>query len=141
MSRSGWWATGLIVGPMLLAFFTGSTVITEAQFRLATGWIAFLARTLPKVRIDPMAVAIGVICLACLAVGGHLFLSWLYSATGPQNTPYQTHAPRRWRIRWTAYIVTILVTAFAAGISGVGVLHQMAWIAAGPDPEASHRGK
>jgi hypothetical protein len=129
MSRSGGTIIGLLLVPLLVGGCVGNLAVSEVQLHLAAGWIHYLAVTLPQVRIDYAAVATGLAALVGLSVGGHWFFSWLYSACGDRNaSDRQSRPPRFWRVRWTAYVVILVLVAFTAGISTVGMAHQFAWI-------------
>lgn len=111
----------LVVGAILsvaLAFL-GFVLPIELLFFLCFGWIRFLLRVLPQVELDAGAAIIG--CgAAVLLVGG---LHWLLRSMQPT-----------WRFRWSVSIVGIVLLMFVAGISFVGVTHQVAWLMTGDEP-------
>lgn len=104
----------------------------EAVTALLFGWLSFFARVIPQVRVYWPSVILGLTAFVMFTVGLHWFLSQLLSpsTTASNNEP----APRRWRFRWTAAAVSMVVVAFAAGISLVGVVHQVGWLANSQEP-------
>jgi hypothetical protein len=99
--------------------------------RLAVGWAYYLGRVAPDVRPDPWVVATAVVCLAGVAVGTHRFARWLYAATSDE--------PRRWRRKWTALLVGLVVLTFAAGTAFTGIVHQTGWLIRSPEPLTKSR--
>jgi hypothetical protein len=141
MSRAGGLIIAFLVVPLFVGGCTGNLAVSDAQVHLLTGWMMFLGRTLPNVRINGAAVFTGLAALAGLATGGHWFLAWLYESVAPRDSSASGARPPRWRIRWTAYLLVLTVVAFAAGISAVGIVHQASWLATSPDTGIGYRGK
>ena len=121
----------LVVVGAFLILCAGLFVIVELPFRIAFGWVWYLARVVPNWNPDPVTVATAVGCLVGLVVGGHLFLRWLYSATSDE--------PREWPWRWTLKGVALVVVMFVAGIAVTGLIHQATWLARSPEPLAKNR--
>jgi hypothetical protein len=110
----------------------GAVVPFRVGFELLFGWVQYLLRTMPAVRVNWWAVLSGVVYLTALALGLHLFLSWLY---GQMRKPTEGDGPvPRWKVRWSLAIVGMVVLVFAAGIAAVGITHQTAWLATSPKP-------
>ncbi len=107
----------------------------EAVFHLVCGWVLFLVRVLPQVRLDPAGILVAVVCLVGLAVGLHLFLRWLSA-----HRPAAATQPPRWRPRWTALVLSLVVLMFTAGISAVGITHQATWLLTSRPPITRTRG-
>ena len=87
-----WSFTLAIIAVGVLAFLLscgGFLVPLEFAFHLAFGWVLFLMRVVPQVRVGWAGVATGITLLVLLAGGTHLFLGWLYGqvrgATGPRT--------------------------------------------------------
>ena len=124
-----WWMVGLgmaivlVVG--LISASVGNEVVLEVWATLLAGWIGFLQRVGPKMRPTLGGLVTFLGCLVVLGPGLHLFLGWLYRSIGRADTG----ARRRWRVRWTAALLALVVLMFVAGISAVGVVHQAGWIA------------
>jgi prepilin-type processing-associated H-X9-DG protein len=97
---------------------------------LTFGWIAFLWRVLPSVRIQWDGVAIFTGASITLILILHSFLSWLTTATENQES---TPKPR-WRWKWTIALTAVVLAIFVAGISVVGVTHQSYWLATSNEP-------
>ncbi len=114
----------------------------EIGMDLTFGWIAFLWRVLPSVRIQWDGVAIFTGASITLILILHSFLSWLTTATAnPESTPKPC-----WRWKWTIALTAGIMAIFVAGISVVGVTHQSYWLATskeslyGPDVPPYFRG-
>lgn len=85
---------------------------------LVGGWISFLGRTLPQVRFDPAAAAVGAVCLVLFAAGVH------WSARTTWNRPATGDRPARtWKPRWTFAVIATVVLLFASGLAAVGLVH------------------
>jgi hypothetical protein len=108
----------------------GYYATAEAVRALLFGWLSFFARVIPQVRVYWPSVILGLTAFVMFTVGLHWFLSQFNSPAAPNTEP----APHHWRFRWTAAAVTIVVVAFAAGISLVGVVHQVGWLANSQEP-------
>ncbi|HZU99293.1 MAG TPA: hypothetical protein VFF73_21480 [Planctomycetota bacterium] len=93
--------------------------VAHAIGRVLVGWTSYLTGTLPRVHVNPAAVGMAGVCLALVGAIGHTFLIWLRPS---------------WRARWTFSALAIVVLAFVAGIAGVGVVHQTAWLMNAPEP-------
>jgi prepilin-type processing-associated H-X9-DG protein len=93
---------------------------------LVAGWGMFLFRVVPQIQLDVSAIALSCSALLLFAIGLHGFLRWLSSAAWPQLGT--------WRPRWTVSIVALTLLMFVAGISFVGVTHQVTWMATSKEP-------
>jgi prepilin-type processing-associated H-X9-DG protein len=91
---------------------------------LIVGWIIFTARVVPQVRIGWGGVTTGIICLILFAAGLHAFLDWYSKETRVEGD----QATRGWKWRWTASLVALIVLLFVAGLSTVGIAHQVGWL-------------
>jgi hypothetical protein len=115
----------LISACCLFLMMAGALFAFETPFYLAAGWVFFLADTLPRVRVDPAAVASAALGLAALLAGLHLFLGWLYGAG---------ELPRRWPWRWTLALVALVGLMFAGGLCAVGVARHAGWLLTAKEP-------
>lgn len=114
-------AIALVVSFILIAAVT----TIEGPFIVLFGWIPFLWRVLGEVRPDGPSVLVGVLALLLFAVGVHwLGRSWR-GAANPAG---------KWRVRWTAAVVSGVILLFSAGISVIGMTHQIAWLATSEQP-------
>src|SRR5207244_585092 len=94
------------------------------------GWIFYLMRVLPEIRINWDGVATALLCLVLFTAGAHAFLRWLYrGAAGPKDS-----VDRRWRLRWSGWLVGGIVLMFVAGLAAGGVAHQVGWLITSPEP-------
>jgi prepilin-type processing-associated H-X9-DG protein len=94
------------------------------------GWIAFVIRVFPEIRVNWWGVATAVACLVPLAVGSHAFLTWFHG----QADGAKEGIDRRWRWRWTGWLVSGIVLIFVAGLAAGGVAHQVGWLINSPEP-------
>lgn len=122
----------LIVGVSYGAQRFAGIPATEVVGTLLVGWWRFLARVLPQQHVNWSGVATAAICLLLLAVGMQWLLSWFYAAW--QSTGEELSRKGTWRIRWTAYLLGLIVLTFAAGTAFVGVVHQTTWLTTSPEP-------
>lgn len=132
-SRAGHFAAIIVALPVLLFLAcAGATQPLELSYRVVAGWFIYLTRTLPKVRVDGVALGSALLWLALFAVGLHSFCRWLYRAlhqTAPPGT-----AIGRWRMRWTALLVGLVILLFSAGTAAVCVAHQIGFLATSDEP-------
>jgi len=137
-ARAGRVAIGIAICLVALACL-GLAVPLQAFLLLAFGWVHFLWRVVPDVKTDTAGAATGVIALALLVVGLHGFLRWLHAGIGalrsePVGMDTLSESVAVWRLRWTTSLVIIVLMIFVAGISMVGIAHQLAWLANSPEP-------
>jgi Protein of unknown function (DUF1559) len=131
------------VGLLLL----GCVLPADLLFHVAAGWAMFLWRVIPEISLSRDGVLTAAFCLVGLSAGLHLFLGWLYremyrqpgksedAGNGVSPAPSSTdRALRRWPVRWTGILLDLLVLMFIAGISAVGMTHQMTWLVRAPEP-------
>jgi hypothetical protein len=104
----------------------------HALFLLAVGWVSYLARSLPKVTIDPAGVFLLALCVVLAGGLGHGLCRWLWKGTGHE-------AP--WRPRWTIAGLATILLMFAAGMAVTGVAHQTGWLLRSPEPLLSSTGR
>ncbi|WP_428308060.1 hypothetical protein [Lacipirellula sp.] len=103
----------------------GNYATPEAAVALVFGWTSFMARVLPQVRVYWPTIIMGVTAFVLFTFGLHWFLKqFRASATSAVEA-----SPQRWKFRWTAAIVAMVIVAFAAGIAMVGIVHQVGWLA------------
>lgn len=108
----------------------GSYATPEAAVALVFGWASFMARVLPQVRVYWPTIIMGVTAFALFTVGLHWFLVQFRMPASSKDE----YASPRWKFRWTAAAAAMVVVAFAAGISLVGVVHQVGWLANAKEP-------
>lgn len=127
MGRVLSWVFGIFALLLLLTVFIGPIVLLPVQLLayLAAGWTMFLWRIAESIEFDWQTIAFSLMCLAIFTAGLHAFIRWLANAVSEARA-IESHP---WKWRWTFGIIGILVTAFAAGISMVGVSHQIIWLA------------
>lgn len=125
----------LVVSVVLLLFSScfGLFFPVQLLFDLGLGWLCYLWRIWPELHIDIDALLRAMVCLVTLSIGLHLFLTWLRSQA---RTPIQQMDPNRsfWKLSWTAAILASVLLMFLAGISTIGIAHQLIWLVTSPTP-------
>ena len=124
---------GALACGLLFLACLGRTVPGDLLFNLAFGWIFYLGRVVPQVRVNGAGVATAGVCLAALAVGLQWFLRWFAGQMTKSAVATESTAPS-WPVRRTAVVLGLIVLMFAAGIAVVGVGHQTAWLLNSPEP-------
>jgi prepilin-type processing-associated H-X9-DG protein len=102
-------------------------------WNLLVGWVYFIGRVFPEIQINVAGVLTALVCLSALTGGLHLLLRWCYQQSGSASAAMEP-AGRTWPWRWTIAILAIVVLAFVAGISAVGITHQTVWLVTSPEP-------
>jgi hypothetical protein len=105
----------------------GGVFIAEIPWTIATGWLPFLGRVVPQVRPDPLTVLTALVSGVAATVGVDVMAAWLYPTL-------RGDASQRWKPRWTAFVVMLVVTLFLAGTAMVGMIHQSGWIVRSKEP-------
>lgn len=133
---------GVTLGALVLLFVLSQCVGVwipglDVLLYLAVGWVPFLNRVAPQIKVRWDLVLSTLAYATVLVVGSHLFLRWLLRemwkpGSGGDSLPATDH--RRWRWRWTLGGFAILFLMFAAGIASVGIAHQSTWLARSPEP-------
>ncbi len=122
MSRTA--RVALVLAACILSLCIGGLLPFEVLFYLLAGWVFFLMRVLPEVKVDPGGLAIAGVCLVSIAGLSHSFLGWFARQARGEA----------WKLRWTASLVAGLVVMFAAGISAAGIAHQVGWLFTSGEP-------
>ena len=89
---------------------------------LLTGWFFFLLQVIPEVTIDWASVATAGVAIVLFTLVLHVFLKWLMNSTR-QATDKPT-----WRLQGSLRVVVLIVFSFVAGLSTVGIVHQITWL-------------
>jgi hypothetical protein len=139
MRKLGWLT--MTMGAAVVLLCCGGAWTFQSLYLLTFGWVSFLARVAPEIRPDGSAIGMGIISLAFFTLGLHWFLAWFHAAVSqksliPNDDPVSqpTTGGRAWSVRWTLSIVAIIVMMFVAGISMVGITHQVTWMATAKQP-------
>jgi hypothetical protein len=121
---------GIAIAAIVVALIALIWALTaEGALAIVFGWAAFLQRVVPRMTVYRPSVMVGATAFVLLMIGVHWFGRSLRRAPSPGGA-----APRPWRVRWTAAIVLLVVVAFAAGISMIGMVHQIGWLATSDQP-------
>lgn len=140
---TGCLAFGLIgFGLLVFCFFAamaGILVPSEVLLYSLTGWAIFLVRAWSSVQLNGSSMVTAGVSLALFSTGLHLFLNWFYdgiSAGNRESATMEASSVRQngWRVRWTGQIVALTFIMFVAGISMIGLTHQVAWLASANKP-------
>ncbi len=92
---------------------------------LTTGWIDFIARTLPLVKVNWSGVGMVLLCSLMILVSAHYFLRWFYSAL--QKDPL-VGVPIKWPWRWTFSLYTALWLLFGIVMGASGLEQHVSWL-------------
>lgn len=124
MLKRPWLAFG-VAGAVLLLLLAccGMDVPLQGLLVLAFGWVFYLARVLPQMRIGIDSAALGLICIALFTLGLHAML--------------RSGSKSLWKWRWSAQLVALLLVAFVAGLASVGFTYQVLWAVKDPEPWVS----
>ncbi len=114
----------ILTAGAILASFIAIAVLTtiEGAFTILIGWIPFLGRVLPEAEPDAPSVLVGALALL-------LFTAVVHGFGRMRN-----RTVRKWRVRWTIAVVLGVLLLFTAGISLVGITHQIAWLSTSEQP-------
>ncbi|WP_265595309.1 hypothetical protein [Verrucomicrobium sp. BvORR106] len=85
----------------------------EIIFKLCAGWIAFLTRTAPKMEVNYLLIANGLLGLLL----GVAALQWVMRALIQSNSP----ASCPWRWKWTIAVTSMFALLFGICVSAVGI--------------------
>jgi hypothetical protein len=119
MNRQVRTGVAVVVLLVVILFCLGMAAPGDALVSLTVGWVFYLTRVLPQVQVSWPGVLTAAACLAGLAFGLHRLVGSFFPP---------------WPARRTAVLLTLVVLMFIAGISGVGIAHQTAWLASSPEP-------
>ena len=118
---------GVIV---LLCACAGFSPPLEFGFLILVGWGIFLANTVPKMTVEPAALAVGAAALVVLTILIDGLARWLYGG----RPVGEGESPRRWRFRWSLSVVATIVLLFASGIALIGLVHETGWLMTAQEP-------
>jgi hypothetical protein len=106
----------------------------ELFIELLIGWVGFIRRVTPQVRVRWDLVGSALFYATVLVAGSHAFLRWLYREMSGPVVAGGSPASRAWRLRWTLGGFAIIVLMFTAGMAAIGVAHQTAWLVTSREP-------
>lgn len=140
------------VGLMLL--ITASMILPRGVMsilaQLPFGWLGFLERVFPRITTNGDLIGMALVCLMGFLGGSHWFLRWIYryrrGMTGGENVGESKAGEAEavveagdWKLAWTAAINGLLWLSFFIGMSFIGVVHQVGWMAASDEPRVVMR--
>lgn len=119
---------------------SGPPMVLKSVGWVVVGWVYYLVRVVPAVTVDRGGLVTAAVCLALFVPGMHLFCGWL--GRHQQEGSGESTTGRPWRFDWSLSIAGLVLLVFVAGISMVGLVHQIVWLSAGKESktEISFRG-
>ncbi len=115
---------GVIVALLILL------ALSEPARALLFGWVFFLWRVLPRMKVNWGTIAVSGTALALFAGGVH----WIACGWFRRKYPEAIEAGKKWKMRWSLAVVAGVILMFAAGTSLIGVVHQTSWLATSTEP-------
>jgi hypothetical protein len=104
--------------------------MSELARALLLGWVVFVWRVVPRMRVEWGTIAVSATALVLFAGGVH----WIASSWYRRKHPEETSRGMKWRARWSLAVVAGVIIMFAAGTSLIGMVHQTSWLATSPEP-------
>ena len=120
---------------LLFASFVAAPI--RVIFVLASGWMSFLARTVPRIEWNWDLVLMAMLCVTLILLGGQWLLNWLWQATRATRS---NASPEHWRWNWTWCGLAALAVFFLVGMAVGGIVHQVGWMASSPEPMMEAKG-
>ncbi|MES0336479.1 MAG: hypothetical protein SFH39_09015 [Candidatus Magnetobacterium sp. LHC-1] len=99
--------------------------VFQTPYLIATGWIYYVLHIAKNIGFNATEIVSGIVILALLIVGLHVFVRWFYA----ELKRLRNETPTIWQLRWTLVSVAIFVLMFVTGISTTASIHQLIWIA------------
>jgi Protein of unknown function (DUF1559) len=124
----------ILSAALVLLTAMGVALPVDVAVAVGLGWIWYLARLYHEVQVAPDGAATAAVCLILFAVGSHLFLGWLYRAVRSADGAPSAPDGERWKWRWTGSMTAVIVLMFVAGMSVVGMTHQLGWLVNSQEP-------
>lgn len=121
-------------GLMLLGLTLGLGLffLPQTVYALMIGWISYLWRVVPTLTLSISGTLWFLCTLSLFLIGVHLVGRKLYRGTPTTvKRTESTTGVSRWRLRWTATLVSLLLVLITSGICLIGISHQLWWMAAG----------
>lgn len=95
----------------------------EIIFHLLFGWLYFITETIPRVKIFWPSIITGVFAFLFVLLGTHSSIKWFKANRTTGDSKSHSH----WKFRWSLVAVLFIVIVFIAGITMVGIVHQLYW--------------
>lgn len=114
------------------------TVDRALLAELPMGWVGFLRRIVPLIKVNWSVIGMFVVCLAMILGGTQYFFSWLYVSVQKAKDPDAT--VRGWSWRWTGSLIAAASLPFFVGMAVIGVVHQAGWMLTSEEPMCTARG-
>jgi hypothetical protein len=117
----------VLVGLSFLSLFYGTEWLGELFLLLPFGWTEFVARSYPRLTINLEATLVFLLAGIAFCFGLHQLLRWGTKERGEDGT-----TTPGWRLSWSLTIAVLVWVSFLAGISIVGISHQIVWLMESP---------
>ncbi|MDC3960463.1 hypothetical protein [Polyangium jinanense] len=111
---------------LLFLIFSGLTIVLEAPWFVVTGWLYFLVRVLPQVRVNVEAVVAALLVAGALFAGLHAVLSRI-----DRHVRSDEPSARPWRLRSTASFFGLFVAMLLCSMASIGAVHHIGWLFSG----------
>ena len=121
-SRIATVAVLVLVFPCMLGLLPWPTYDIVAV--LATGWLKFVSRTLPRISWNSDLIAMAVLCCVVILGLAHGFLHWITKSIASARGKNWT-----WPWKWTWCGLLGIFLLFLIGMSVGGAVHQVGWMA------------
>jgi hypothetical protein len=121
-SRIATVAVLVLVFPCMLGLLPWPTYDIVAV--LATGWLKFVSRTLPRISWNADLIVTAVLCCVVILGLAHGFLRWITKSIASARGKNWT-----WPWKWTWCGLLGIFVLFLIGMSVGGAVHQVGWMA------------
>ncbi len=128
IGRATFWSISTLVILLLLLMTIGPGLF-ELPFVLATGWVSFLARIVPKVTWNWDLVGMSIVSAAVILLLAHWFSNWIV-----KNAASARGVEWRWPWKWTICALMSIGLFFLVGMCVGGIVHQLGWMASSQEP-------
>jgi hypothetical protein len=130
LRRIATWGLALIFLVILVDCVGASFARDDFVEAMLVGWLRTLARGAPRMEINFVATATGVLCIAITLVVLHWLGAWLYREVRERRRQFGW--PPAWRWQWTLGLVAAVMLMFIAGLAGVGLFRTTSWFLESP---------
>lgn len=115
-----WMVIVTIVVLGFMMFCAGATWPAESVWRLLSGWLTYPFKTAGQITIEWTSIGICGGALVLFSLGLHSLLKWLHGLRQTESD---------WPLKSSLKIVAMILFAFVAGTSMIGIVHQITWMA------------
>ena len=105
---------------LLLFACMGGSWPMHAVILVLFGWLIYPFKQADEITIEWTSVGVSCVALALFAIVFHSFLKWLHKLRETET---------EWPFKQSLKIIAMILFAFVAGISMIGIVHQITWMA------------